>query len=615
MTSSIAGLSAILILAGIIFSVFGIKYKKKEIIQFSFGFFAYFLAMLSEAVIMSGVQSKVLQIAVRTFGLLNAYFFLNGAYICTKSPLPKVWTGLIITAFFWVIFAVFTDQPFQLMTLPVHTVISFATLFCGIVFLKNTPNRSKYLAFPFILWAVHRFNYPFLRNVDWFAPWGFEIAKFLVISISMGLMYTFLKMVEREKAFESRKYETVFDTSPELLFIVDFNTAEILDTNKRACDLLGYSKEKIKTMKPWDITVNLKEEDIERERDVLRKNRIFSGEFSIKTKDGKVMPVDIKAVTVDKQTVLVSMREITELKKVYKIIEDNEKRFRTLFNSMLEVIIFCERESEQNKNFYIKDANKNFENTFGVSANNIVGKSFLELKDTFDFIDISFFPAEVNEYVAFCSYSENSDRFFRTAYIPVGETQFALSILDITTIVKAERGRRAIEERLIQIQKLESMVMMAGGIAHDFNNLLTGVLGNCELAKMSLDKYSVEYKYLSAIEKSALAAAELSKLMLAYSGKGFIDRKPFSLNRILEEMKPVLLSSVSKKVSLNFIPSKEDLIIEGDISQIKQIILNLVINASEAIGDNLGTVASFVIKTIYSILSPQMIYQKVFMPT
>lgn len=156
---------------------------------------------------------------------------------------------------------------------------------------------------------------------------------------------------------------------------------------------------------------------------------------------------------------------------------------------------------------------------------------------------------------------------------------------------RVERERQSFERKMVESQKLESLGVLAGGIAHDFNNLLTGILGNASLLRMDLPFGSPLIESVDQVEKTALRAAELCKQMLAYSGKGRFQLQRLDLARLVEDTTHLLQISISKKVVLkfNFAPGLPP--VEADPTQLRQIVMNLVINASEAIGDRSGIVA------------------------
>lgn len=165
------------------------------------------------------------------------------------------------------------------------------------------------------------------------------------------------------------------------------------------------------------------------------------------------------------------------------------------------------------------------------------------------------------------------------------------SIIDITERKQAEEEKRKLETQMLHAQKLESLGVITGRIAHDFNNLLTGILSNASLALLELAPHSPTKTTIEDIEKSAIYAAEICKQLLAYSGKGGYLIQPLSLNEIIHEMAGLLRVSASKKVVVNYDLNPNLPAVEAEPTQIRQVVMNLILNASEAIGDKRGSIS------------------------
>jgi signal transduction histidine kinase len=153
-----------------------------------------------------------------------------------------------------------------------------------------------------------------------------------------------------------------------------------------------------------------------------------------------------------------------------------------------------------------------------------------------------------------------------------------------------EQERLSLESQVQQTQKLESLGILAGGIAHDFNNLLLGILGNADLALMELRSESPARQHIEDAVKASQRAAELCSQMLAYSGRGTFVLKPLDLSVLVEEMAHLLEVSISKKVALRFNFAPRIPPVEADPTQLRQVVMNLIINASDAIGDHVGQI-------------------------
>jgi signal transduction histidine kinase/CheY-like chemotaxis protein len=169
-------------------------------------------------------------------------------------------------------------------------------------------------------------------------------------------------------------------------------------------------------------------------------------------------------------------------------------------------------------------------------------------------------------------------------------TRLVGTMQDITERKRAEEERQKLERQVLQAQKLESLGVLTGGIAHDFNNLLMAIIGNADLALLELSQDSAAWSNIQAIIETALKASQLTSQMLAYAGKGRFQVEAHDLNSVITKMGHLLKSSVSKKAELSYqltpgLPS-----IAADAAQLRQIVLNLVVNADEALGQKSGQI-------------------------
>ncbi|HZU52367.1 MAG TPA: ABC transporter substrate-binding protein, partial [Holophagaceae bacterium] len=150
--------------------------------------------------------------------------------------------------------------------------------------------------------------------------------------------------------------------------------------------------------------------------------------------------------------------------------------------------------------------------------------------------------------------------------------------------------RKRTEEGLRQAQRLDSLGLMAGGIAHDFNNLLTAVLGNLNLARLGLPEGARPGEHLRKAEEAVQKAASLTRQLLAYSGKGRLTVGAIDLNDLVAQMQDLLEVGLAKDIKLDMDLAEEALFLEGDSTQIQQVLLNLITNAAEAIGSASGQI-------------------------
>ena len=181
---------------------------------------------------------------------------------------------------------------------------------------------------------------------------------------------------------------------------------------------------------------------------------------------------------------------------------------------------------------------------------------------------------------------------------PMEETSLAQDLLAVfaaraaaeLTRQRAERQRIEFESKVRHTQKLESLGILAGGIAHDFNNLLMVILGNADMALQEAPRNSPVRNSIEEIRKASKRAADLTNQMLAYAGKGRFNVQPTQLNDLIEEMGQLLRASLSRKIVLNTDLEAGLPLIQADAAQARQVVMNLFLNAAEAVAEESGMV-------------------------
>lgn len=283
--------------------------------------------------------------------------------------------------------------------------------------------------------------------------------------------------------------------------------------------------------------------------------------------------------------------------KVTRALVESENRLRVIFETSPAGIIMTSSAGE------ISFANQRMAELFGCSLGELVGTSYVSHIHP---EQCEAAEHEVQRLVSGGVGSTNTERHYIRAdgsdfwghvssrrYEDTDGVLVAIVaiIADMTELKQAEEQRRKLEQQMLHVQKLESLGILAGGIAHDFNNILLAITGNASLALMRLSPDSPAAHHLQQIEKAADKAADLARQMLAYSGKGRFVVEALNLNQVVEEMTSMLHVSISKRATLRYHLAPELPTIEADATQIRQVVMNLAINASEAIGDRDGIIS------------------------
>ncbi len=289
--------------------------------------------------------------------------------------------------------------------------------------------------------------------------------------------------------------------------------------------------------------------------------------------------------------------DITERQRAKQALIEERQLLRTLIDTLPDPI-------------YVKDKDGRFLTTneanrklIGLnSTEEVLGKTVFdyfpkEMAEIYHQDDLSVIAAGtpiINREEPY-SLPEGGHGWFLTSKVPLrnaaGEIIGLVGISrDITKEKAAEAEQAKFEQKIQETQKLESLGVLAGGIAHDFNNLLTGILGHASLAKLEFPGNPILFEHLDQVEKSSQRAAELCRQMLAYAGKGRFIVQNLDVTVLVEEITSLLQLSISKKAVLRFQLTHGLPPVAGDATQIRQILMNLVINASDAIGERSGVI-------------------------
>ncbi len=281
------------------------------------------------------------------------------------------------------------------------------------------------------------------------------------------------------------------------------------------------------------------------------------------------------------------IQDVTESTLGGQALRDSEERFRRIFELIPGPVTLAETDGA------IIACNDAFCAAVGYQREEILGRRTSQFSTWLDpqLRDNMYAEVSQGKYVDWLEFKmRRRDGQIRT--MQIFSRPFELSGRRV--VLSAGRDvteQRKLEQQMLHSQKLESLGVLAGGIAHDFNNLLTGILGNADLAKTEMSPVAPSRTSLEDIEIAARRAADLCRQLLAYSGRGRFIVQPLSLQELVEEMGHLLSVSISKKVVLKYHFSQGLPAVDADATQLRQVIMNLIVNASEAIGERSGVIS------------------------
>ncbi|MBN2059355.1 MAG: PAS domain S-box protein [Deltaproteobacteria bacterium] len=405
------------------------------------------------------------------------------------------------------------------------------------------------------------------------------------------------RLAEEALRESEQRYLSLFMNNHAAMLLIHPETAQIMEANPAACFFYGYSREELTAKKITDINILSTEQIREEMRKAQsRQNRYFL--FKHRLAGGKVRDVEVYSgpIMVGGEDLLYSIiHDITDRISAQEALIKSEERFRTLIQNSSDIIVIM---NEEGSFIYETSA---VQSILGYEKGHLIGKT------PADFIhpdDIERVLNDLGEVYSNTNPGTPTEfRFLKAdgtwVYLEAigknlldypGINGMVITARDITSRKKAEQERLEMERRLLHAQKLESLGVMAGGIAHDFNNLLMAILGNLDLALLDMSPVSRSRTYIEHALSAVHKAADLTNQMLAYSGRGKFDLKAFDMSEMVEEMTHLLKASIAKTITLNLQMDRDLPPIVADPGQIQQIIMNLIVNASDAIADNPGMI-------------------------
>ncbi|RLB07429.1 MAG: hypothetical protein DRG59_06430 [Deltaproteobacteria bacterium] len=392
-----------------------------------------------------------------------------------------------------------------------------------------------------------------------------------------------------ELMLSKNKYKTLFEQSPAGIFVFDTDL-RVVECNQSICNMIGAPKEAL-------LGINLRElrhkEIIPHIEAALKGQRSkYYGLYEATTTDAKIWSSTTLAPMYNKDGEIIGgigiVEDISEMKKYEWALEESRAHLEAVLESASGYGILT-----TDPNLEITYFNKEAERIFGNSSALAKGESLEKLTGGFGNLKEHFLTAresvENKKVYDFTIEKEGNGKphYFscRISGITNNEGEllgYVLFAEDITERLEIEKERRELQEQLFHAQKMEAIGRLSGGVAHDFNNLLTGIIGLTELAIETVDKGSDSYSILKQILSGARRGSRLTKQLLNLSRKRVVRPHTIDLAKIVRDMEGMLRSVISENIEFDVEAPEEAIYIQADPSQIEQVIMNVVLNARDA---------------------------------
>lgn len=483
---------------------------------------------------------------------------------------------------------------------------------------KSQKNKSRHDATRIVaIYAVVGSLWIILLDIilDWFGHDPIIISRleilkgFIFIVLTSSLLYLLIfrysrKLTTTEQSLREseERFRSVFDLAAAGVALFDPNTGKIVQFNTKYSDITGYSSEEMLGRKFLDIT-----HPDDRQIDLDYIAQLQAGKIKAYTREkryihrsGSIVWVN---VTVSPQWFegqgprynIAIAEDITARKAEETSLLQNEERYRKVVEDQTETI--CRFKADGTYIF----VNDSYCQIFGKSRDELLGSSWKPVAVADDLLIIEeqqCLLSPLNPIVAI----ENH------VYIGSGEARWMQFVnsgffdedgrlieiqsvgRDISERKKAEEDGRILEQQFQQAQRMESLGVLAGGIAHDFNNILTVILGHCHILKKEINSGMTFKEHVQQIEAAGSRAAGLCRQMLIYAGQSSQVQARINLCQLVDGVMEMLKSAIKTNVSVELDLKWDVPELTGDNVQIQQIVMNLILNAAEAIGDKSGTI-------------------------
>ncbi|MDZ4806210.1 MAG: PAS domain-containing protein [Candidatus Eisenbacteria bacterium] len=383
-----------------------------------------------------------------------------------------------------------------------------------------------------------------------------------------------LKIVQRLEA----RYRTLFDRSGNAILMLDPASLRIVLANETACRLLGRSSSDLSEMTldqlhspgEWGRLSNTYREGLSGEPCPSFEATAWTGDS-----EQRVVDVAISRLEVDARNLaVVEFRDLTERRRAEIALHHSENRLRTVVANAPLVLFTLDRNG-----IFTMSEGRGLER-MGLKPGEVVGRSVFDVyADNQDICESNRRALAGHEFKEVIDVGSMS---FETWFSPMrdarGQADGVLGVaIDVST-------SRRLEQQLQHSQKMEAIGRLAGGVAHDFNNLLTVILGHCEMMTRKVEPGTSIHREAEAVLKAGRRGADLARQLLAFSRKQLVEPKIIDMNRVLADLDGMLRRLIPESIDLTTVLDPGLVRIKADWGQVEQIIMNLVVNARDAVG-------------------------------
>ncbi len=594
--SVIANLVGTAILAFTYFYLY-LQDKKKYLGIWAIAWSVYFLRYVFMLLIVLGEKNAALMICNQTASLGSGMLLLVGSFHFIHKKSPWYLIPIFISGVCWIFISVLMELPFFIMSLPTFTLLAIIYIVMGTVFIKTSFSQKterRVVGIIFIIWGLHKLDYPFLRPIEWFAPWGYILGAVFAMIAAIGLLMVYFKKTRDELSDSEKQLQSIYNTSDNIAFVVTDLAGEktkILDINPGAENIFKCTRgevigQRASIFHPEDAVKRFPQ----RQADLIN-GKGFSAETVLIRKTGQSFPALYTLhPRFDSEGHIIGTLEVIVDISQRLLLKDEMRLQSEIIDRMSEGVYLVRKEGQ------IIYANPKFEEMFGYETGELVGewatitqkKPRATMQQITDYLEKNgVWHGEIENIkkdgTPFWSYASVIS-FHHSQH---GDLVVAVH-LDITEKKLTQEKKEELESQLRHAHKMEAVGTLSGGIAHEFNNILGIILGNAELAMDNTPKSNPNFEFLNEIKAASLRGKNIVRQLLSFSRKDSQQKQALTISDTINESIAFLRSSIPSSIEFDTHIAQNCYTIMGNKTQIHQVIINLCNNAAQSMEENGG---------------------------
>ena len=510
------------------------------------------------------------------FACLNGIFLLYGVFVFVNKSIPRLWLFLFPVFFLWDFISVYLGFNPLLITLPNFLFLGIAYIATGFYLIKTRNLLAKeryFIGILFIIWGIHKLDYPFLYRSAWFAPIGYSLAFIFMFFISFGLIVLYFSETKIALQKSTRKFNLLIEKSKIPIIVTDDKF------NDYICNTFLETAFNLKDKTEVKEFLDKVREELKKAPDFLSSITNFNyyqySNFNFEISEKLKLHYLIQIIKLESQLLIYFIDQTA-----FENIRHDRNRLMSAINDLDEMIVVLDREK---KIIYINPAYEK-----------ITGYKFIEKVGEYDLVNnLRIINRELNDQINHVldqgepwqglinSYKKNNEQYIvdfsiKPVYNRRGE------LVNYISVKKDITEQKRIQEHMNTRMRFESLTRLTSGIAHDLNNFLFPVMGYADLLLEDPELRGSSRNYVSTIKSAASKSRDLLNRLLLYGKSKEVVFEKVSVNNIIMGLERIINSMVNNDIEVDFnLGEVKDIF--ADSNQIEQIIMNLIINARDAI--------------------------------